>query len=167
MCLFDRFVNCCYFYVVVFFSAFHNVQPPFKKTRPKRNKDKKRTNVQKSLAVKWISGKRTIVYCRCTCHRHTLVFGNWKAWPTPIGARETSMAEQLVTKQDPNSCDRVGQKSHKFGGNVSELLKYCWLGHYIAIHAVDSEVKCGLKSNSVRSGQPTYEACDDNLDACT
>ena len=27
------------------------------------------------------------------------------------------------------------------------------------------EVKRGLKSNSVRSGQPTYEACDDNLDA--
>ena len=27
------------------------------------------------------------------------------------------------------------------------------------------EVKCGLKSNSVRSGQPTYEAGDDNLDA--
>ena len=26
------------------------------------------------------------------------------------------------------------------------------------------EVKHGLKSNSVKSGQPTYEACDDNLD---
>ena len=38
-------------------------------------------------------------------------------------------------------------------------------GRYIAIHAVDSEVKRSLKSNSVRSGQPTYEACDDNLDA--
>ena len=38
-------------------------------------------------------------------------------------------------------------------------------GRYIAIHAVDSEVKRGLNSNSVRSGQPTYEACDDNFDA--
>ena len=36
---------------------------------------------------------------------------------------------------------------------------------YIAIYAVDSEVKRGLKLNSVRSGQPTYKACDDNLDA--
>ena len=41
-------------------------------------------------------------------------------------------------------------------------MKYCCL---VAIHAVDSEVKRGLKSNSVRPGQPTYEACDDNLDA--
>ena len=38
---------------------------------------------------------------------------------------------------------------------MSELLKYCLLGRYIAVHAVDS----------VRSSQPTYEACDDNLDA--
>ena len=30
---------------------------------------------------------------------------------------------------------------------------------------MDSEVKHALKSNSARSGQPTYEACDDNLDA--
>ena len=30
---------------------------------------------------------------------------------------------------------------------------------------MDSEVKCALKSNSVRSGEPTYEACGDNLDA--
>ena len=30
---------------------------------------------------------------------------------------------------------------------------------------MDSEDKLGLKSNSVRSGQPTSEACDDNLDA--
>ena len=30
---------------------------------------------------------------------------------------------------------------------------------------MDSEVKRGLKSNSVRPGQLTYEACDDNLDA--
>ena len=29
---------------------------------------------------------------------------------------------------------------------------------------MDSEDKHGLKSNSVRSGQPTYEVCDDNLD---
>ena len=28
-----------------------------------------------------------------------------------------------------------------------------------------SEIKRGLKSNSVRSGQPTYEACDGDLDA--
>ena len=26
-----------------------------------------------------------IVYCRCSCHRHTLVFGIWKAWPPPFG----------------------------------------------------------------------------------
>ena len=26
---------------------------------------------------------------------------------------------------------------------------------------MDSEIKRDLKSNSVRSGQPTYEACDD------
>ena len=30
---------------------------------------------------------------------------------------------------------------------------------------MDTEVKRGLKSNSVRSGQHTYEVCDDNLDA--
>ena len=60
-------------------------------------------------------GKRTMVYCRCTCHRHTLVFSIRKAWPPPIRAREidglpkASMAELLVTKQDPNSCDRVGK----------------------------------------------------------
>ena len=35
----------------------------------------------------------------------------------------------------------------------------------IAIHALDSEVKHGLKLNSVRSGQPICEACDNNLDA--
>ena len=45
------------------------------------------------------------------------------------------------------------------------ILKYCRLRRYIAIHAVDPEVKRGLTPNSVRSGQPTYEACDDNLDA--
>ena len=32
---------------------------------------------------------------------------------------------------------------------------------------MDSEAMRGLKSNSVRSGQTTYEACDDNLDART
>ena len=30
---------------------------------------------------------------------------------------------------------------------------------------MDSEVKRGLKSNSVRSGQTTYEACDDGTRA--
>ena len=55
------------------------------------------------------------------------------------------------------------KKPHKFEGNVSELLKYCLLGRYIASHAVDSKVKRSLESNSVRSSQPTYEACDDNL----
>ena len=35
----------------------------------------------------------------------------------------------------------------------------------LQIHAVDSEAKRGLKSNSVRFGQPTYEVRDDNLDA--
>ena len=60
------------------------------------------------------TGKGTTVYCRCTCHRHTLVFVIRKAWPPPIGACEidgqpkASMAEQVVTKQNPNSCDRVG-----------------------------------------------------------
>ena len=45
---------------------------------------------------------------------------------------------------------------------ISEILLTL---RYIAIHAVDSEVKGGLKSNSIRSGQPSYEASDDNLDA--
>ena len=59
-----------------------------------------------------------------------------------IGAREidglpkASMGELLVTKQVTNTCDRVGR--------------------YIAIPAVNSEVKRGLKSN---------EACGDNLEA--
>ena len=63
-----------------------------KKTKEKqRKKNKKRTNSQKSLgknpeAVKWISSKRAIVYCRCTCHRHTLVLVFGKHGP--IGARE-------------------------------------------------------------------------------
>ena len=35
----------------------------------------------------------------------------------------------------------------------------------MAIHIVDSEVKRDLKSNSFRSGQATYEACDDTFDA--
>ena len=147
-----------------------------KKNKTKKKQWQKCTNKKKICrknpeAVKWISGKHTKVYCRCTCHWLTLVLGIRKAWPPPIRACKTdglpkaSMAELLVTKQDPNSCDRVGLKSHKFGGNVSKLLKYCWLGRYITIHAVDSEVKRGLKSNSVRSGQPTYETYDDNLDA--
>ena len=59
----------------------------------------------------------------------------------------------------------LGKSPTNFMGNVYELLKYCCLGRYIATHAVDSEVKRGLKSNSVRSGQPNYKACDDNLDA--
>ena len=60
------------------------------------------------------TGKRTIVYCHCSCHWLTPVFGIRKAWPPPIGAHEinglpkASMEEVLVTKQDPNSCDRVG-----------------------------------------------------------
>ena len=55
-----------------------------------------------------------IVYCSCTCHRHTLVFGIRKARPPPIWAREidglpkASMAKLLVTKQDLNSYERVG-----------------------------------------------------------
>ena len=55
-----------------------------------------------------------IVFCRCTCHRHTLDFGIRKTLTPPIWAREidglpkASMAELLVTKQDPNSCDRIG-----------------------------------------------------------
>ena len=75
------------------------------------------------------------------------------------GLPKASMAKLLVTKQDPNPCDRVGKKSMPL--NYRNIVD----GRYIAIHAVDSEVKSGLKSNSVRSGQPTYEACDDNLDA--
>ena len=84
-----------------------------KETKTKKHKQSKifRKNPE---TVKWISGKRTKVYCRCTCHRHTLVFVIQKAWPLPIGARKidglpkASIAELLVTKQDPNSCDRVG-----------------------------------------------------------
>ena len=97
-----------------------------KKKKETKTKMHKRSKIcrKNPEAVKWISGKRTIVYCHCTCHLHTLVFGIWKAWPPPIGAHEidglpkASMAELLVTKQDPNSCDRVGLKSHKCEGNV-------------------------------------------------
>ena len=83
------------------FSAFRNVltrKKKKKKKKKKKNKTKKKQtqNTHKRSktfrkipeALKWISGKRTIVYCRCTCHRHTLVFGIRKAWPPPIGARE-------------------------------------------------------------------------------
>ena len=77
----------------------------------------------------------------------------------PIGAREidglpiASMAELLVTKQDPNSL--IG--SGKSPTNLEEIsLNY--RNSYIAIHAVDSEVRRSLKSNSVRYSQPTYEA---------
>ena len=71
-----------------------------KETKTKTHKHSKifRKNL---VAVKWISSKRTKVYCRCTCHRHTLVFGIQKAWRPPIGAREidglpkASMAELL------------------------------------------------------------------------
>ena len=44
----------------------------------------------------------SIVYCRCTCHRHTLIFSVRRTWSPPIGAREidgllkVSMAELLV-----------------------------------------------------------------------
>ena len=109
--------------LLFFFSVFHNVFAKKKKKKKKKNKTKKKqrqkTHKRSKMfrknpeAVKWISGKRTIVACRCTCHRHTLVFGIRKASP-PIGAREidglpkASMAELLVTKQDPNSYDRVG-----------------------------------------------------------
>ena len=49
-----------------------------------------------------------IVYCRCTCRRHTLVSRIRKVWP--IGTREidelpkASMAELLVAKQDQDTC---------------------------------------------------------------
>ena len=33
--------------------------------------------------------------------------------------------------------DELASEEHTFGGNVSELLKYFWLGRYITIHAVD------------------------------
>ena len=92
------------------------------KQQQKKDQKETKTNTHKRSkifrknpeAVKWISGKQTIVYFRCTCHRHTLVFGIRKAWPPPTGAREIDglpkafMAELLVTKPDPNSCDRVG-----------------------------------------------------------
>ena len=115
-------------------------------------------------------GKRTIVYYRCTYHRNTLVFGIQKAWPPPIGARQidelpkASEEEQLVTKQDPNLCDRVGLKSHKWRQCLwtTEIL-LTWTLYRNSCSGL--EVKRGLKSDSVRSGQPTYEACDDNLDA--
>ena len=115
--------------MLLFFFCFSYCVDFQKKTKKKqKQKMHKRKNPE---AVKWISGNRTTVHCRCICHRHTLIFGIQKACPLPIGARKIDGlpkaygAELLVTKQDPNSCDRVGQKSHKFGGNVSELLKYC------------------------------------------
>ena len=127
----------------------------------KKKKKKKKNNFD--------TGKRTIVYCRCTCHRHTLVFGIRKAWPSPFGDREidgltkASMAELLVTKQDPNSYDRV--KSPQIWRHylwTTEIL-LTWTLYRNSCRGL--EVKRGVKSNSVRSGQPTYEACDDNLGA--
>ena len=48
---------------------------------------------------------------------------------------------------------------------MSELLKY-YLTLTLYLNSCSGlEVKRGLKSNSVRPGQPIYEACDDNLDA--
>ena len=41
-------------------------------------------------AVKGISGKHTKVYCRCTCHRQTLVFGIRKAWLPKASSRAAS-----------------------------------------------------------------------------
>ena len=78
---------------------------------------------------------------------------------------KASMAELLVTKQDPNSCDWVGKSPTN--------LEAMSLNYYTKIlfwtlypnSCSGLEVKHGLKSNSIRSGQPTYEACDDNLDA--
>ena len=103
------------------FSAFKNVWTRKKETKKKKKKKRKKKTHKRSKifrknpdSVKRISGKRTTVYCRCSCHRHTLVFGIRKAWPPPIGTREieglpkASMAELLVTKQAPYSCDRVG-----------------------------------------------------------
>ena len=71
-------------------------------------KNKKKTFKKNPEAVKWISGKRTIVYCHSTCHRHTLVFRVYIGARKIDGLPKASMAELLVTKQDPNSCDQVG-----------------------------------------------------------
>ena len=83
-----------------------------------KTKKTKRTNGQKSLGKILKQSNEfqvaKIVYCRCTGPRHTLIFGIRKAWPPPIGTCEidelpkASIVELLVTKQDPNSCDRVG-----------------------------------------------------------
>ena len=89
------------------------------KKKKKKSKTKKETKTKMHKlsnifrknpeAVKWISGKRTIVYCRCTCHRHTLVFGIRKQDPRKLdGLPKASMEELLVTKSEPNECDRVG-----------------------------------------------------------
>ena len=109
----------CVFFFFFCFSYYK------KKKKKKKNKDKKTHKRSKIFrknheAVKWISGKRRIVYYRWTCNRHTLVFGIRKAWPPPIEAREidglpkASMVELLVTKQDPNFVPQTL--------NVSELL---------------------------------------------
>ena len=61
-----------------------------------------------------------IVYCRCTCHRHTQVFGIRKAWAPPIGARKinglhkASLADLLVTMQDPNHVFGSGKSPTNF-----------------------------------------------------
>ena len=49
--------------------------------------------------------------------------------------------------------------------NYRNIIDLDVISQFMLLAAVDSEVKRGLKSNSVRSCQPTYEACDDNLDA--
>ena len=92
-----------------------------KKKDQKETKTKTyKTNGQKSLekTPEAVNGFQvandSVFHCACYWHWHTTVFGFWKAWPRSIGAREmdglpkASMADLLVTKQDPNSCDRVG-----------------------------------------------------------
>ena len=108
----------CLMFFSLLFIICRYVDSQKKKKKKKKRQDQKetKTKTHKQLkifrknpeAVKWISGKRTKEYCRCTYHRHTLVFGIPKAWLRPIRAREidglpkASMAELLVTKQDLN-----------------------------------------------------------------
>ena len=84
-----------------------------KKKKKKKKKQRQKAQMVKNRQEKSLSNKtdkRTIVYCRCTCQRHTLVFGIRKAWSREIdGLPKASMAKLLVTKQDPNSCDRFGK----------------------------------------------------------
>ena len=92
--------------------------------------------VTKTVMVQQKNKKQNQTETKTKTHKQSKIFRKnpeavkWylESMAPPIGAckldglPKASLAELLVTKQDP---DLVGEKSHKFGGNVSKLLKYC------------------------------------------